>query len=232
MSDGGGVETGAPAPAQRPAPAPSAKSVPSPPAGGTPHTPAEDAYALLVGSLHLALGLVLLKTAGLATGGVAGLSLVASYLTGLPVGLFYVVLTVPMLAVTWRAMRLAFVAKTLAVTLALFALTLIAPRVLTIAHVHPAAAALAGGSVIGLGALALALARHGAGAGGTGAMVLWLYRTRGWNAGRTQMAIDAMVLLTALATLDLAHFGYSLMGAAATNGILYVWHRPGRYTGY
>lgn len=195
-----------------------------------PHTPAEDAYALLVGSLHLALGLVLLKTAGLATGGVAGLSLVCSYLTGQPVGLFYIAFTLPMLAVTFRAMRWSFIAKTLSVTLALFALTTIAPHVISIRSVHPAAAAMVGGSVIGLGALALA--RHGAGAGGSGALVLWLYRTRGWNAGRTQMAFDGLVLLTALATLDLARFAWSLLGAAATNGILYVWHRPGRYTGY
>ncbi|MEJ2459150.1 MAG: YitT family protein, partial [Novosphingobium sp.] len=91
-------------------------------------------------------------------------------------------------------------------------------------------AALVGGSAIGMGALALA--RHGAGTGGSGAIVLWLYRTRGWNAGRTQMLVDGCVLLFSLVTLDAVHILWSLLGVMATGGILYVWHRPGRYTGY
>jgi len=195
-----------------------------------PHTLPEDAYALLVGTVQLSLGLVLLKAAGLATGGVAGISLVLNYLTGYPVGLFYTALTVPMLGVTLRAMSWRFLVKTLVVTLGLFAMTALAASTIEIAHIARPVAALAGGSVIGMGALALA--RHGAGTGGSGALVLWLYRTRGWNAGRTQMLIDGCVLVFSLIALDVAQVLWSLLGVAATGGILYVWHRPGRYTGY
>ena len=52
------------------------------------------------------------------------------------------------------------------------------------------------------------------------------------NAGRSQMTFDACVLLLSLFTLDLTRMLWSLLGVAATGGILYVWHRPGRYTGY
>ncbi|MCJ2178160.1 YitT family protein [Novosphingobium album (ex Hu et al. 2023)] len=203
---------------------------PAEPAPGVPHTNLEDAYALFVGTVQLSLGLVLLKAGGLVTGGVAGISLVLNYLTGLPVGLFYTALTLPLLAITLRAMSWLFIVKTVIVTLGLFAMTAIAAQTIDIDWISRPVAALAGGSVIGMGALALA--RHGAGTGGSGAVVLWLYRTRGWNAGRTQLLIDGCVLLFSLVALDVTRVLWSLLGVMATGGILYVWHRPGRYTGY
>jgi uncharacterized membrane-anchored protein YitT (DUF2179 family) len=195
-----------------------------------PHTLLEDAYALIVGTVLMTLGLMILAKAGLVTGGVAGIALVLSYLTGVPFGVFFVALTIPPLFFTRRTMGHAFVIKTLVVTLSLFATTLLAPTVLQIASVNRAVAAIAGGSVIGMGALALA--RHGAGSGGSGVIILWLYRTRGWNAGRTQMLLDGMVLLLSLVEITPLRCLWSLLGLAATASILYVWHRPGRYTGY
>jgi uncharacterized membrane-anchored protein YitT (DUF2179 family) len=199
-------------------------------AAAVPHTLLEDAYALSVGTVLMTLGLMILAKAGLVTGGVAGIALVLSYLTGLPFGVFFVALTIPPLICTRRTMGRAFVAKTLIVTLCLFTTTLLAPTVLQIASVNRAVAAIAGGSVIGMGALALA--RHGAGSGGSGVIILWLYRTRGWNAGRTQMMLDGMVLLLALIEISPLRCLWSLLGLAATASILFVWHRPGRYTGY
>lgn len=197
---------------------------------GTPHSLFEDVYALCVGTVLLSLGVVILQKAELATGGVAGMALTLSYLTGLPVGVLYGALTLPMLAITIRSMGRAFLVKTLIVTFGVFALTGITPQVFEIARISTPVAAIVGGTVIGMGALALA--RHAAGSGGSGAIVLWLYRTRGWNAGRSQMLFDACVLAFSLISLDLTRMLWSLLGVAATGGILYVWHRPGRYTGY
>lgn len=196
----------------------------------TPHGHGEDIYALFVGTIHLAVGLVLLRAAGLATGGVAGVALVLSYATGWPVGLLYALISAPLMAITLRSMSWRFLIKTAVVTLGLFAMTALAPMGIDIARVSDPFAAVVGGSVIGMGALALA--RHGAATGGSGALVLWLYRTRGWNAGRTQLIIDGTVLLFAASRLDAVRMGWSLLGVAATAGILWVWHRPGRYTGY
>nr|WP_246543223.1 YitT family protein [Novosphingobium profundi] len=205
-------------------------AIPAASGDATPHSLFEDVYALFVGTVLLSLGVVILQKAELATGGVAGLALTLSYFTGLPVGLLYAGLTLPMLAVTIRSMGRAFLIKTLIVTFGVFALTALAPSVFTIAHIATPVAALVGGSVIGMGALALA--RHAAGSGGSGAIVLWLYRTRGWNAGRSQMLFDACVLVFSLVSLNFGAMLWSLLGVAATGGILYVWHRPGRYTGY
>ncbi|MFC0685655.1 YitT family protein [Novosphingobium clariflavum] len=197
---------------------------------GTPHSLFEDGYALVVGTILLSMGVVLLQKAQLATGGVAGLALTLNYLTGVPVGLYYTALSLPMLAMTVRPMGRAFLVKTVIVTLGLFALTALAPQVLVLDYVARPVAAVVGGTFIGMGALALA--RHAAGSGGSGAIVLSLYRTRGWNAGRTQMILDSGVLLFSLLALDVVQVLWSLLGVMATGGILFVWHRPGRYNGY
>jgi uncharacterized membrane-anchored protein YitT (DUF2179 family) len=101
---------------------------------------------------------------------------------------------------------------------------------ITVADVHPAFAALVGGTVIGLGILVLA--RHQAGVGGTGVITLWLQRTRGWNAGRTQIAIDVVILGISVPVLSGGQLAWSALSAAAISLILIAWHRPGRYIGH
>ncbi len=196
----------------------------------TQHSLFEDGYALVVGTILLSMGVILLQTAQLATGGVAGLALTLNYLTGVPVGLLYTVLSLPMLALTVRTMGRVFLVKTVIVTLGLFAMTALAPYVLVLDYVARPVAAVVGGTLIGMGALALA--RHAAGSGGSGAIVLSLYRTRGWNAGRTQMIFDTGVLLFSLFALNPVQVLWSLLGVMATGSILFLWHRPGRYNGY
>ena len=85
-------------------------------------------------------------------------------------------------------------------------------------------------TVIGFGILAIA--RHGAGVGGVGVVALILQKSRGWNAGRTQMACDVLILLASLPILNAERFGLSVLSAAAINAVLFVNHRPGRYIGH
>ena len=96
-----------------------------------------------------------------------------------------------------------------------------------VASDNPLLFAVAGGTAIGTGSLALA--RHGAGVGGTGIVTLWLLRERGWNAGRTQMAIDGGILLMSIATLSLGQLAWSALSAVSVSGVILVWHRPDRY---
>jgi len=95
---------------------------------------------------------------------------------------------------------------------------------------HPFFAAVVGGTVIGLGILVLA--RHQAGVGGTGVVTLWLQRTRGWNAGRTQIALDVVILAAAIPVVSTGQLVWSVLSAAAISLILIAWHRPGRYIGH
>lgn len=203
---------------------------PSTAPAGQEHHWAEDVYALGVGCALVTVGLMLLQSAQLVTGGVAGVALLLHYRVPLPVGLLLMLANLPFLLLAARTMGAEFTLKTTILNVALAGFSAIGASLLRIAEIHPAYAALVGGSAIGMGVLALA--RHHAGVGGFGVVALWLFRTRGWNAGRTQMALDACVLAVSALVVPWDRLGWSILSAVAINGVMLVWHRPGRYTGY
>lgn len=201
-----------------------------PPGAPLRHSLLEDVYALVIGCALIVLGLVCLHKAGLVTGGVAGIALLLSYLVHWPAGLLFTVINIPFLLFALVTMGRTFTLKTLVVSLSITLLSLGAPYVIRLASIDPLFAALFGGTVIGMGVLSLA--RHQAGVGGTGVMTLWLLKTRGWNAGRSQLAIDAMIMLLSLLAVPAGRVLLSAASAAALSGVLIVFHRPGRYTGH
>jgi len=191
------------------------------------HSLIEDGYALLIGCILLVLGLVLLHSAGLVTGGIAGVALLISYLVPLPVGVLFTLINIPFFLFAHRVMGARFAVKTVLVNGGIAAISAVSKASLHISDVHPMFAALVGGTVIGMGILSLA--RHGAGVGGTGVITLWLQQRRGWNAGRTQMAIDILILAAAVPVVSPARLGWSALSALAISLILIAWHRPDRY---
>jgi uncharacterized membrane-anchored protein YitT (DUF2179 family) len=195
-----------------------------------PHSVWEDLYALAVGCAFLVLGIVCLRSAGLVTGGVAGIALLLSYLVPVSPGWLFTLINLPFFLFARSAMGTAFMLKTMVVSVSVTILTLLAPAALRFEFIHPLLAALLGGTVIGMGILSLA--RHSAGVGGTGVMSLWLQKKRGWNAGRTQLAIDACIMAVAFFAVPPDRALLSAVSAAAMSGVLITFHRPGRYTGY
>lgn len=195
-----------------------------------PHTLAEDGYAIMLGCAFIGVGLMLLKQAGLVTGGMAGIALLLSYLLPYSPALLFLLINIPFFMMAGKTMGPAFGWKTLAANLLIMALGMALPMALRVASVSSLFAALFGGSIIGFGILALA--RHGAGVGGVGVVALTLQKRRGWNAGRTQMISDAAILAASLPVLTMESFGLSVLSAAAINAVLIVNHRPGRYIGH
>jgi len=110
------------------------------------HTFLEDAYALLTGTTLVAIGLVLMKAAGIVTAGIAGLALLLSYAVPLGVGLLFFLLNIPFFALGMRALGREFMVKSVLAALLIFALASLAQESLEISFVHPAFAALAGGT--------------------------------------------------------------------------------------
>ena len=151
-----------------------------------PHSTLDDVYGILVGVLFVVIGIVLLHAAGLLTGGVAGIALLTSYSTGLSVGTLFMMINVPFFLFGYFFMGARFTIKSLAGSAMIMGLLKIMPFVLVIDRVHPAVAALGGGTFCGMGILALA--RHGAGVGGTGIVTLWLQKQYNINAGRVMTA--------------------------------------------
>jgi uncharacterized membrane-anchored protein YitT (DUF2179 family) len=103
------------------------------------------------------------------------------------------------------------------------------PFWLRIETVEPLYAALAGGSLMGLGLLALF--RHRTGLGGINILALYLQERHGIRAGWFQLAVDGAILVAAFLLLPPSRVVVSLAGTAVLNLILAVNHKPGRYLG-
>jgi len=194
------------------------------------HTWLEDVYALLTGCTLLAIGLVLMQAAGIVTAGVAGIALLLSYVLPVGVGLLFFAISLPFLIFGGRALGREYVIKTVIASALIFAIAALAQRATDIVWVHPAFAALAGGTCAGTGILALV--RHNSGAGGITTLALYLHRTRGWSVGRMQLMVDAVIVLAALSVIPPERLGWSALSILAINMILIAYHKPGRYLGY
>ena len=194
-----------------------------------PHSLFDDVYGIAVGILFVVMGVLLLQAAGLITGGVAGISLLVSYTMDLSVGVLFMLINLPFFLFGYLFMGARFTIKSLAGSILIMAMLKLMPNGLVIGHIHPMVAALGGGTFCGMGILALA--RHGAGVGGTGIVTLWLQKKYAINAGRTQVAIDAVILLAALALVTPELVGWSSLSAIAMSSMVMAWHRPGRYFG-
>lgn len=202
----------------------------TPQTSATRHTPIEDVHALLIGSSFIAVGLTLLKAAGLSTGGVAGIALIVSYITHWPVGVLFLLINIPFYVLAQRTMGWTFTAKTLVTNLLLAGLALGLPRWLRVTDVDPVFAAIFGGTIIGMGILALA--RHRSSVGGIGVLALWLYEKRGVSAGKVQMASDCLILAGAFAVMSWDKLLLSILSAVALSVVIIANHKPGRYEGY
>nr|WP_316639228.1 YitT family protein [uncultured Roseateles sp.] len=194
------------------------------------HTLFDDAQALLTGTLFVAIGLLLLRQAGLVTGGTVGLAFLAHYATGLPFGALLFVVNLPFYWLAWRRMGRRFTVKTFVAVSLLSLLSELLPRWISLQSLNPLFAAIAGGLLVGAGFIILF--RHRASLGGLNVLVLWLQERFGWRAGIVQMAIDALILLAAWPWIDAQRLGLSVLAAAAMNFSLAVNHRPGRYMAF
>ena len=194
------------------------------------HSFVDDLQGLATGTLVVALALMLLRHAGLVTGGTAGMALVSHYALGVPFGLAFFVLNLPFYALAWQRMGRAFTLKTLGAVALLSLASELLPRWVTVQALDPAFAAVLGGLLAGVGLLILF--RHRASLGGLNVLVLMLQERKGWRAGRVQGAVDVLILLAAAPWLTLKQLALSVLGALVLNFVLAVNHRPGRYVGF
>jgi len=106
-------------------------------------------------------------------------------------------------------------------------LTELFPHVMHVDYLNPLFASLLGGLLLGTGCLFLA--RHRSSLGGATVVSLYLQARYGMRAGKVQMAVDCVIVLLALWTVDPLRVAWSIAGAVALNLVLAMNHRPGRY---
>jgi uncharacterized membrane-anchored protein YitT (DUF2179 family) len=188
------------------------------------HTLLDDIQGCGTAILLVGLGLGMLQSANLLTGGMPGLAFLTSYATGWTLGWALTLVNLPFMAFAWRAFGPRFTGKTGLVIAGLSLGVEGMGRALTVHPAHPLFAAVAGGLLIGVGLLILF--RHGASSGGFGVVALFLQRQRGWRAGTVQLACDAVVVAAAFALVEPSRVIYSIVSAVMVNLVL-VWnHRP------
>jgi uncharacterized membrane-anchored protein YitT (DUF2179 family) len=196
---------------------------------GERHRLYEDVMAMLLGTLLVSIGIVLYTKAVLVTSGAAGLALLLQAATGVNFGLLFFAINLPFYWLAIRRMGWRFAARTFVAVGMVSGLTWATPGWIRIDAVDPLYAALAGGSVMGLGLLALF--RHRTGLGGINILAFYLQETRGIRAGWFQLGVDMAILAGALLLLPWDKVLVSLAGAAVLNLILAINHKPGRYMG-
>ena len=193
------------------------------------HSWLEDAHALVAGSLFVALGMTMFGHAGLLTGGVAGAAFLASYASGVNFGLYFFLFSLPFFGLSWFRLGREFTFKSFAAVALVSLCTAVAPKLVRFEFINPWLASILGGFLIGFGLLALL--RHHASVGGVNILAQWLQQAKGCSAGKVQMSVDIVVVLTALMVVPPERVAQSVVGAVAIGAILALNHRPGRYLG-
>ena len=190
------------------------------------HSLLEDAAALLTGAFLVAWGVVLLASVRGASGGVAGVAFLLSYVTPVPLGLALVLLNVPFAWLAVRRLGWEFTAKTGISLVLVGVLATWLGSVVTVVMPLALATAFSG---LSLGVGFLVLFRHRGSGGGFGVVALDLQERRGWPAGLTQLAFDLVVLAVSALVVEPGVLAASALGAAVLNLTIAMNHRPGRY---
>lgn len=214
-------------------------SGPLPVRGGAPTAPAslllarhsvlEDILGILTGTFAASLGLFLMKTGEVVTGGTAGLALLLSYSLPVSFGVLFFAVNVPFFALAVWKKGWDFTLRTAAAVLLVSLSTLLHPAALGVMDINPYYAAAGGNLLAGVGLLILF--RHRASLGGFNILALVLQERLHWRAGYVQMALDLAIVVAAVTVMPLLHVALSAAGAVLLGLVLALNHRPGRYLG-
>ncbi|MCE5972325.1 YitT family protein [Sinirhodobacter sp. WL0062] len=187
----------------------------------------EDIQGLIIASAQAALGIHLLRAAGLVTGGTAGLALIISYLTGWSFSLVFFVINIPFYGFAYWARGAAFCLKSLTTVTLVSLLAEALKPLFAVGSIHPGISAVMFGVSAGVGLLGLF--RHSGSLGGVSIVAVILQDKFGFKAGWTQLAHDLVLFAVALWILPIDRVLWSLLGAVILNFVIAFNHRRDWY---
>ena len=196
---------------------------------GERHRLYEDVLAMVMGTLFVSLGLVIYTKTMLLVGGMAGLSLLVQYVSGLGFWLIFSLLNLPFYVLAVKRLGWRFALRTFIAVCLVSLFSRLTPTWVEFALLDPLYATVVGSGLIGTGLLMLF--RHRTGLGGINILAIYLQERFGIRAGYFQLAVDLTILAAAFFVLTPAHLMLSVLGAAIVNLILAINHKPGRYLG-
>ncbi|MCG5241231.1 YitT family protein [Azospirillum doebereinerae] len=189
----------------------------------------EDALAMLLGTLFIALGMMLYAKTMLLTGSIAGVALLLSYVTPVSFGSLFFLINLPFYALAWKRLGWRFTLRTFIAVGLVTLFSRMTESWIGIAHLDPVYATVVGGGLCGTGLLMLF--RHRTGLGGVNILAIYLQERYGVRAGYFQLAVDLAILAAAFFVLAPDRLLLSVVGATIVNMILAINHKPGRYLG-
>lgn len=193
------------------------------------HSAYEDAIAIVVGTLFMALGVVIYTKAVLLAGSTAGLALLLQYASGVGFWWLFFAINLPFYILAVKKLGWAFTLRTFAAVTLVSIFTRLTSELVSFAHLDPLYAAVMGGALSGAGLLILF--RHRTGLGGINVLAIYLQDRFGIRAGYFQLAVDLAILAAAFFVIPLDRLALSVLGAVIVNMTLAINHRPGRYLG-
>lgn len=189
----------------------------------------EDALALVLGTLLVALGTVIYAKAVLLVGGMAGLALLIQYTTGVDFWLGFSLINLPFYYLGLKRMGWRFTLRTFAAVTLVSLFSRLTADWIDFSRLEPIYAAVMAGTLCGTGLLMLF--RHRTGLGGVNILAMFLQDNWGVRAGYFQLAVDLSILGAAVFVLSPDRIALSVVSAVILNLIIAVNHRPGRYLG-
>jgi uncharacterized membrane-anchored protein YitT (DUF2179 family) len=187
----------------------------------------EDALAILIGTSLVSFSVVLLKQAGLITGGTAGLSLFLHYKLDIPFGVAFFAINLPFYYLAIRRMGWVFTLKTFLSVALVSLFSSLHTQFIHISELNPLYAALLGSFLFGVGFIVLF--RHKSSLGGFNILALFLQDRFGIKAGWLLMAMDVTIILISLSVVTIPQLCYSIICGLILNLIIALNHRSDRY---
>ncbi|PYB71728.1 YitT family protein [Rhizobium wuzhouense] len=189
----------------------------------------EDVLAMISGTMFVSLGTLIYAKTMLTVGSSAGLALLLSYASGWGFGLIFFLINLPFYILAVKRMGWPFTLRTFTAVALVSVLSKFNSQWIDFSHLDPLYATVIGGGLIGTGLLMLF--RHRTGLGGINILAMYLQEKIGLRAGYFQLGVDLSILAAAYFVLPTDRLALSVLGAAITNLILAINHKPGRYMG-
>lgn len=193
------------------------------------HSAYEDLIAIVIGTLFVALGVVIYTKVVLLAGSTAGLALLLQYASGIGFWWLFFAVNLPFYILAVKKLGWAFTLRTFAAVTLVSVFSRLTSELVSFSHLDPLYAAVMGGALSGTGLLILF--RHRTGLGGINVLAIYLQDRFGLRAGYVQMAVDLAILAAAFFVIPLDRLALSVLGAVVVNMTLAINHRPGRYLG-
>lgn len=193
------------------------------------HGSHEDALALILGSLMLALGMTIYAQARLVVGGMAGVALLLQYTSGISFWLGFSLIKLPFYLLGWKRLGGAFVLRTLVAVSLISLFSRLTAEWVVFSQLNLIYAAIVAGTLCGTGMLMLF--RHRTSLGGNNILAIFLQENFGLRAGYFQLAVDLSILSASFLVLAPDKVLLSVLSATVLNLILALSRRPGRYLG-